>query len=524
MAGMPGMSYPISRRRFVADAGRAVAGLVVGPALLYGDTVRAVPRPGPDRPLPKDLFRLGVASGDPAPDGVVLWTRLAPDDPMPDRTVEVRWEVAHDERFATLAAHGTTTADPRLGHSVHVEVEGLDPHRWYFYRFRANGEASPTGRTRTAPAAGQTLASLRFAFASCQNYQAGYYTAYPHLVAEEVDFVAFLGDYIYEDRPDPKSIRQHDGTDEPYTIAGYRARYAHYKKDPELQRAHAAAPWVVTFDDHEVDNNWAGDHPQDPDKQTPEGFKARRVAAFQAYWEHMPLRASARPKGASVRVYRRLDFGDLATLHVLDTRQFRTRQATNIGEAQAPDRTMTGDEQERWLLDGLQQKRTRWNLVANQTQLASVDHQAGPGEWWEWDNWDGYRVQRQRLLEHFPQARNPVVITGDRHATWVSDLRPDFAKPETPPVGAELVGSSVTSEGDPDRAAFDRHWRPIMAESPHWRYIDNRRGYFVCDLKPDGLDARWMVVDTVRQPTAPIRTAGRFHVADGARGIAAVEA
>src|SRR5687768_11223340 len=253
---MPGMSYPIERRRFVADAGKVALGVFAGPALLAGDVLHPVPRPGPDEPLPTGLFTLGVASGDPAPDGVVLWTRLAPESRMPARPVDVRWEVAHDERFTRLAARGTATAEPRLGHSVHVEVAGLDAHRWYFYRFLANGEASPIGRTRTAPAAG--VQKIRFAFASCQNYQAGYYTAYPHLVAEEADFVVFLGDYIYEDRADPRALRRHDGTDEPSTIAGYRARYARYKADPELQRAHAAAPWIVTLDDHEVDNNWQG--------------------------------------------------------------------------------------------------------------------------------------------------------------------------------------------------------------------------------------------------------------------------
>ncbi|GIJ72323.1 alkaline phosphatase D family protein [Virgisporangium ochraceum] len=518
---MPGLSYPISRRRFVADAGKAVAGLMVGPALLAGDLAHPVPRPGPDEPLPADLFPLGVASGDPAPDGVVLWTRLAPDR-MPARTVEVRWEVAHDERFTRLAASGTAPAAPRLGHSVHVEVGGLDPHRWYFYRFLAGGEASETGRTRTAPAPG--VRTVRFAFASCQNYQAGYYTAYPHLVAEDVDLVAFLGDYIYEDRRDPDALRQHDGTDEPYTLAAYRARYAHYKSDPELRRAHAAAPWVVTLDDHEVDNNWQGTGPQDPDKQTPDAFRSRRAAALQAWWEHLPLRRGALPRGPSARIFRRLTFGDLATLHVLDTRQYRSRHAGSIERANEQSRTMTGGEQERWLLDGLASSATRWNLIANQTQLASVDHEAGPGEWWEWDNWDGYRAQRRRLLERLATVANPVVITGDRHATWVSDLRPDFDRPDTPVVGAELVGSSLTSEGDPDRDGFRRKWTPIMAESPHWRYIDNRRGYFVCDLTTEGLDATLRVVDTVRAPASPIATAGRFHVAAGVRGISGVAA
>jgi alkaline phosphatase D len=479
--------------------------------------------------LPRELFQLGVASGDPAPDGVVLWTRLGPDPVhgggMPRLAVPVHWEVADDERFTQVRQQGRAMAEPRYAHSVHVEVAGLAPDRWYFYRFRVGGEVSAVGRTRTAPAPGQRVDRLRFAFASCQDYQAGYYTAYPHLVAEDLDFVAFLGDYIYEAPPNRKTVRQHEGTGEPHSLGEYRNRHARYRTDPALQAAHAVAPWIVTFDDHEVDNNWAGATPQDPDNQSPEQFRARRAAAFQAYYEHMPLRRRNVPHGPDIRVYRRLRFGQLATIHVLDTRQFRSHQVATTAEVWNPGSTMLGPTQEQWLRDGLVGSGTGWNLIANQTQLASVDHLAGPRQRFDSDNWDGYQVERRRLLEFLGQAKpaNPVVLTGDRHATWVSDLRPDFDDPDTPAVGAEFVGTSITSTGDPDIAGFRRMWEPIMAESPHWKYIDNRRGYVRCDLTADGLTGALRVVDTVQRTTAPITTAARFHVVAGVPGVTLVD-
>jgi alkaline phosphatase D len=457
--------------------------------------------------------------------GVVLWTRLAPEPTlgggMPPVPVEVRWEVADDEGFTRIRRYGVSLATPGLGHSVHAEVTGLPSARPYFYRFLAGDEVSPVGRTRTAPAANHVVRQLRFAFASCQDWQTGGYPAYWHLVEEDVDFVVFLGDYIYENAPRTDRYRQHEGSGEPVTLTEYRNRHAQYRTDPALRAAHAAAPWIVTPDDHEVDNNYADEVPQDPDRQTRGAFQARRAAAYQAYYEHMPLRRSALPAGPDMRVYRRLDWGTLAALHVLDTRQYRSDQPTTLTAANDPARSMTGAAQESWLMSGLRRTAFRWNLLANQAMLASNDRTAGPQRTYDFDHWDGYRVQRRRLLEFFRGAavRNPVVLTGDRHATWVCDLRPDFEKPSGPAVGAELTGPSISSEGDPDRLAFHARYDPIKAESPHWKYIDVRRGYMVCDLAPTRLRARLRVVDTVLAETAPIRTAAEFQVTSGRPGV-----
>jgi alkaline phosphatase D len=439
---------------------------------------------------------------------------------MPDRPVAVRWEVAEDDRFRRVRRTGVAIAGPRLAHSVHVEVDGLRPGREYWYRFRVGGQASPVGRTRTAPAPWERPQRLRFAFASCQDFQAGRYTAYPHLIAEDVAFVAFLGDYIYENRPNPSAHRIHQGTDEPYSLADYRNRHAQYRTDPDLAAAHAAVPWIVTLDDHEIDNNWADEIPQDPDLQSPEAFRARRIAALQAYYEHMPLRRESVPDGLDMRLYRRLEFGRLASLHVLDTRQYRSDQATTIEQANDPARTMTGPEQEAWLVRGMSGG-ARWNLLANQVMWASNDRTAGPAQTFDLDNWDGYRAQRRRLLEFFGSGstRNPVVLTGDRHATWVCDLKPDFDDPSSPVVGAELTGTSITSGGNADAAQFHATYDPIMAESPHWKYIDNRRGYVVCEVTEASLQASLRVVDTVLAPTASVATAARFEVVDGTPGV-----
>lgn len=522
---LPKLNLPISRRLFVSGAAAVAAGpLLVRPEGGYeripsylGDT------------LPEGLFTLGVASGDPLPDGVVLWTRLAPSPlaggGMPARPVPVQWEIAEDEGFRRNRRHGVTTAVPEFGHSVHVDVRGLRADAVHYYRFRAGTQISPVGRTRTAPAAHSRPRSLRFAFASCQDWQAGYYTAHAHLAQEDLAFVAFLGDYIYEGAPSATTARRHEGSDEPYSLEQYRNRHAQYKTDPNLQASHAAFPWIVTFDDHEVDNNWADEVPQDPDLQTPEAFRARRIAAFQAYYEHMPLRRSSLPSGLDMQLYRRLRFGALASLHVVDTRQYRSDQPATLDAAQDPSLTMTGPEQERWLVRGLEGSGSRWNLLANQVMWAQNDRKAGPEQVYDFDNWDGYRVQRKRLLERFGAGRvdNPVILTGDRHCTWVCDLRPDFDDPSTPIVGAEITGTSISSGGNADPTAFHASYDPIMAESPHWRYIDNQRGYVVCDVNDQRMESSLRLVDTVWAESAEVRTAATFVVEAGRPGIASVE-
>ncbi|MFG2003310.1 alkaline phosphatase D family protein [Spirillospora sp. NPDC048911] len=521
-------SRPFRRRRFLAGTGAVAASGLIGPVLLDPVTgVRAGVRTAAGGPLPTGLFTLGVASGDPEPDGVVLWTRLAPKPVegggMPDRNVVVRWEIAADERFQDVRRAGRALARPSLGHSVHVEVSGLSPDREYFYRFRAGTEISPAGRTRTAPSSYTDPRRLRFAFASCQSWQDGYYTAYEHLLKEDVAFVAFLGDYIYESPPSTSGVRTHEGTDEPSTLGQYRDRHAQYRTDPQLQAVHALCPWIVALDDHEVDNDWAGAVPQDPAKQLPEQFHDRRIAAFQAYYEHMPLRRGSMPHRLDMQLYRRFHFGRLLSLHVLDTRQYRSDQPADEQGASAPVATITGAAQERWLTRGLTRSDARWNVLANQVMIAQSDEAAGPGHaFGDWDNWGGYLVQRARLMRLFGsgRVRNPVVVTGDRHATWASDLKLDFDDPASATVGAEIVGTSVSSGGDTDQTAFHRRWDPLRAENPHWKYWDGRRGYVVCDVESDRMTSRLRVVDTVRRQTgATIKTAAEFVVEAGKPGI-----
>ncbi|MFK0118389.1 alkaline phosphatase D family protein [Streptomyces sp. NPDC090994] len=509
------------RRRFLAG-GAALLGAAATHQLWQPATAQAA-----ETPLSGDVFSLGVASGDPLPDGVVLWTRLAPDPlaggGMPARNVSVQWQVSSDAKFREVVRSGFTVARPAFGHSVHVDVRGLRPGRTYWFRFRAGGQLSPTGRTRTAPAADSTGAGgLRVALASCQNWQHGWFTPYADMLEQDPDVVLFVGDYIYESSPSATAVRTHEGTGEPYSLTQYRNRYAQYRSDPDLAAMHANAPFVVTFDDHEVDNDYAGQVPQDPAKQTPDDFVDRITAAYQAYYEHMPVRATAVPNGPHIRMYRRLEFGRLARLNVLDTRQFRSDQATSQAGAQDPELTMLGAAQKRWLLKGLHGSPARWNLIASQIMMAETDLKVGEGKLWYYDAWDGYQVERNALLKEFRKVSNPVVLTGDRHLTMVSDLRTDYADPESQVVGAEFVGTSISSNGDQDQAAFHAQFDPLKADNPHWKLIDAHRGYHLFDIRPDGIDARVRTVDTVLKPTATASTLARLRVEAGDPGVSLV--
>ena len=321
-------------------------------------------------------FGLGVASGSPLPTSVVLWTRIAP-QPLEGGgagrdAITVRWEVAHDERFERPVRSGSADAVAEDAHSVHVEVDGLEPARWYFYRFIANGESSPVGRTRTAPSAGDRPPRLRLAFGSCQHFERGFYSAHRHIAADDVELMVFLGDYIYEG-PGRRGASAAMSAPRPKSLAQYRNRYAQYKADPDLQRLHAAVPWLVTFDDHEVDNDYAGDHPFAPAAD----FLRRRAAAYRAYFEHMPLREVARPRGAAMRIHARHDFGQLIRFHVLDGRQHRSPQACKPARRVGPgclervrtERTMLGTAQETWLRNGIAAVPGRWNVIAQQTLM-----------------------------------------------------------------------------------------------------------------------------------------------------------
>ncbi|WP_043495012.1 alkaline phosphatase D family protein [Streptomyces viridosporus] len=510
-------AVPPDRRR-VLTAGAAVLGAAAAGQLWLPATARAV-----EKPLPDGVFSLGVASGDPLADGIVLWTRLAPDPlnggGMPDRTVPVEWQLATDAGFKGIVRRGTARARPAYGHSVHVDVRGLRPGTTYWFRFRAGGQLSPVGRTRTAPAPHSAGGRLRVALASCQNWQHGYFTPYADMREQDPDVVVFVGDYIYESTPSATGVRRHEGTGEPYGLAQYRNRYAQYRSDPDLAAMHAHAPFVVTFDDHEVDNDFAGEIPQDPDKQPHDAFVARLTAAYQAYYEHMPVRATAVPNGPHIRMYRRLEFGRLARLNVLDTRQYRSDQATSQEGAQDPSLTMLGAAQRRWLVDGLRRSPARWNLIASQIMMAETDLRVGPGKLWFYDAWDGYQAERNALLEEFARVRNPVVLTGDRHLTMVGDLKADFADPDSAVVGAEFVGTSISSNGDQDQAAFAREWEPRRADNPHWKLLDAHRGYHLFDIRPDRIDARVRVVDTVVEPRATPSTLATLRVEAGRPGV-----
>ncbi|WP_052850464.1 alkaline phosphatase D family protein [Streptomyces avicenniae] len=530
MSQDPTIPSPTGRRRFLASGaaalGAATAGQLAAPGAARGATVAARPAHRPAvAPLPDGLFTLGVASGDPLPDGVVLWTRLAPDPlhggGMPDRTVEVEWQVATDARFRRIVRRGTARAEAAYGHSVHADVRGLAPGRDHWYRFRAEGQLSPAGRTRTAPAP-HSVGALRLALASCQNWQHGYFSAYADMAAQDPDAVLFVGDYIYESGPSATAVRRHEGTGEPVTLEQYRNRYAQYRSDPDLARMHASAPWIVTFDDHEVDNDFAGQIPQDPDRQPHDAFVARLTAGYQAFYEHMPVRASAVPDGPHIRVHRRLDFGRLARLQVLDTRQHRSDQATTQEGAQNPLLTMLGASQRRWLIDGLRGSSARWNLIGSQIMLAETDLLPGVGKRWYYDAWDGYQTERNALLGELAAVRNPVVLSGDRHLTMVSDVKRDFADPGSRVIGAEFVGCSISSNGDQDQAAFRAQWDPLRADNPHWKLLDAHRGYHLFDIDADGIDAQVRTVETVLSPTSPQREPVRLRVDAGTPGVRTV--
>ena len=409
-----------TRRRFLSLASAA--------ALMGLPPVRAAAR----TTLPQNPFTLGVASGYPLPNGIALWTRLAPeplapDGGMPGEAFPVRWEVAEDVRFQRIAASGDAWAEPAWGHSVHAEPTGLEPGREYWYRFHAAGATSSIGRTRTAPALDATPTSLRFAFMSCQHYEQGHYAAYRQVAADAPDLVLHLGDYIYESSWGTNPVRRHAGP-EPVTLSDYRARYAQYKTDPLLQAAHAASPWAVVWDDHEVENDYANDRSENLDD--PAWFLQRRAAAYQAWYEHMPARRSMVPFGPALQLFGRLTFGSLAQFNLLDGRQYRTPQpcpkpgrggANSLEDCAArldPASTMLGARQEAWLAAGLAASKAKWNLLAQQTLMAQADSKAGPGQRFFSDSWDGYPAARERLMKDFENTRvtNPVVLGGDVHS------------------------------------------------------------------------------------------------------------
>ncbi|HEX8030862.1 MAG TPA: alkaline phosphatase D family protein [Vicinamibacterales bacterium] len=474
-------------------------------------------------------FSLGVASGDPWPDGVVLWTRLAPEPldggGMPMANVEVSWQVATDRTFRTIVKSGTAIARPELGHSVHVEAMGLSPGREYFYRFRCGGETSQVGRTKTAPAAGAAVDRLRFGVCGCGHYETGYFSAYGRLAEEQFDFVFHTGDYIYEGRGDryrnPANVRHHQGQ-EIYTLVDYRNRYAQYKLDPDLMAAHLSAPFVMAWDDHEVDNDYAGD--QDERETPPEVFLLRRAAAYQAYYESMPVRPSMLPRGPDMTLYRHLAFGNLIDLSVLDTRQYRSKQATCGDPKACPElldvrRTILGAAQEKWLFEGIATARATWTVIGQQVPTFARDMASiNPAARFSVDKWDGYAESRNRLFAHLrdSKAANPIVISGDVHNHWCADLKEDFTNPKSATLGVEFTNTSVTSGGD--GSEVQPTYEALHRDNPHITYHSNRRGYIGCTATPTMMKADFRVVDRVTVPNQPARTARTMVVEAGRAG------
>ncbi len=481
-----------------------------------------------------DPFALGVASGSPTHDTVVLWTRLLGADAqaLTAGDITVRWEMAQDAQFTQGLRSGQATAPAELAHAVHVEVPGLEPDRWYHYRFMAGDAVSPTGRTRTFAAPGTPARKLRLAYASCQHWEHGYYSAYRHMLDEHLDAVLFLGDYIYEyggSRDAVRTVASHSVV----TLDEYRARYALYKGDADLQHMHAACPWLMTWDDHEVQNDYAGLSPGSHGPVVAD-FAARRAAAYQAYYEHMPLRASVLTRamaglaqGAEMRLYGSVAHGDLATLYLLDDRQYRDPQACTKDGAPGsstvdpatcslwndPRRTLLGAAQERWLADALARGSHGWNLIAQQTLFGLRDLKPGPGQRFSNDGWDGYAPARTRLTDALQRhaVANPVLLGGDVHANWVGHVKADYTRPNSATLGVEFCGTSITSHGG-SNDKLDR----VLAENPHFVLADReRRGYGVVELTPRQLTTTLRTVTDVIRPDSGVETLATFAVRQG---------
>lgn len=473
-----------------------------------------------------DPFTLGVASGEPAPDGMVLWTRLAPrpleGGGLPPEIYPVEWEIAADDSMKKIIRRGTELATPQLAHSVHVEVHGLEPDRWYWYRFRCGDAQSIIGKTRTTPALDALPDRLRFAFVSCQSYEQGLYTGYDHMQREDLDLVVHLGDYIYEYGGKEGKVRKHT-EGEIMSLDDYRNRHAQYRTDPHLQAAHAQFPWLVVWDDHEVDNNYAGAISEEKSVDSA-ALLSRRANAYQAYYEAMPLRRSSLPNGPDAQLYRQLPYGRLANIQMLDTRQYRSDQPCGDGNKPLledvfdPKASLLGDVQERWLMSGLLNSTAEWNILGQQVMMARVDRKAGEDSLFAMDQWCGYDVARKRLLKFIAERRvpNPIVLTGDIHSNWVNDLKVDFNYPDDPTIATEFVGTSISSSGN--GTAEPKGLSDLYAENPFVRFHNAERGYVSCEVTSETWRSDYQVIEYVDKPGAPLITRASFIVESGHAG------
>lgn len=486
-----------------------------------------------------EIFTLGVASGEPRPTSVVLWTRLAPhprqrDGGMPLESVPVRWEVAADQRFTRVVRSGSVMADAASAHSVHVDVTGLMPGQEYFYRFVAGGQVSPAGRTRTAPDPESMPGRLRMALASCQHYEAGHFAVHRHIADSDVDLVLFVGDYIYEtEMRSFLQVRRHPHVfpDDvaKFTLTDYRLHHASYKLDPNLQASHAAHPWLLVWDDHEVLNDYAG--LTEPGGLDHAAFVKLRAAAYQAYFEHLPVSPTRSPVAATMRMHDRYEWGQLAELWTLDTRQFRSshvcqgwrgpsngRMLLNCPAANGAERTMFGPEQEDWLSDGLASSTRNWKFILQSTQISPAGLRLPFGEKLLYgDGWDAFPAARARLMEAIAQPRVPGVVClgGDVHRHVAANLRHQPQDRRSPVVASEVVTSSVTSRG---LSELLTQW--LKASNPDVLHMrSDERGYVQLDVTPDQIQVDFKGTATPVKADARLHSQARFVIEHATPGL-----
>ncbi|MFD8976656.1 MULTISPECIES: alkaline phosphatase [Streptomyces] len=534
---------PAPSRRTVVKAAAVTA--VAAPALLGAASPALADSTAP-------AFLHGVASGDPLPDGVLLWTRVTPSPEAvpgsglgPD--VTVGWELAEDRGFTRIAAAGSTTASAAADHTVKADVRGLRPATAYWFRFTAGDAVSPAARTRTAPAVDAAAPGIRFGVVSCANWESGHFSAYRHLAGRaDLDAVLHLGDYVYEYAsgayPEAKyTVRQHEPRHEIVSLADYRTRHGKYKTDPDLQALHAAHPVVAIWDDHEFANDaWTGG----AENHTPgaEGEWAARVAAAkQAYFEWMPVRAST--EGT---VFRRLRFGKLADLHLLDLRTFRSAPAkTGSGSVDDPERTITGRAQLDWLKAGLAGSDATWQLVGTSVMISPIAFGALPAHLLEplaelmglpkeglavnVDQWDGFTDDRKELIGHLTSRaiRNTVFLTGDIHMAWANDVPVKAATyPLSASAATEFVVTSVTSDNLDDML----HVAPgtvslvaagaVKAANRHVKWVDmDHHGYGVLDVTSEHSQMDYYTVSDKADPAATTAWARSYRTKNGTQRV-----
>ena len=514
----------MQRRKFNQYLQRSAIALALSPWLT---AVAAPAEKG--RTWAVNPFALGVASGRPRADSVVLWTRLLFSDE--DRAVgadalRVKLEVFADAALQRRIYTTELATDQARAHSVHAHVQQLKPSTEYWYRFSQGDALSAVGHTRTAPALNADVRELRIALTSCQHYEQGQYIAHAEIAKQQLDFVLFMGDYIYESSNPQYAIRKHNG-EEPKTLAQYRDRYEQYKRDPMLQAAHAAHPWVLMWDDHEVVNDYAND--QDRQYTDSQQMLLRRAAAYQAYFEHQPvLLGPDKDNPANMRLYDQLSWGKLADVWTLDCRQYRSAQAcrdpvrgggrmvVQCDELSDTNRTMLGNEQERWITDSLSQSKRQWKLVAQATQISSTSIPAPVGRSYWNDAWDGYPEARKRLLQTVVDAKlkNVVTLGGDVHCNVAANLRLEPNNPQSPIVASEFVTTSITSRGLGDKAASVI--RESNADLLHYR--SDERGYSLITVTLQEVRCDFRTTKFPAGSEAGLKTQATYVVKNGKAG------